>query len=745
VKTEPAAGKKRKRWNRLIPLLVVASMLGVVYFLIPLPSRPFLGEASIVVMDENGEMLRAFLNTQEQWCLPMDPEQPIPEKVRQAFLCSEDRYFYFHPGVNPIAILRALVQNIRHGKIKSGGSTITMQLARRLKQKKRSYWHKVVEILQSIKIEIRYSKESILRLYLDHAPFGGNIIGVETAAWKYFGKSSAFLTWSEAAMLAVLPNAPGLVTPVLNRDRLMAKRNRLLEKMLGQKRIGLGTFQMAMHEPLVKNVSFFPSMAQHLCQELKEAHQGGSSLIYSTIRKELQKIGEEIVKRHMQQLSVQGIDNCSLLVLETASGKVRVYIGSQDFFDGKRQGQVNGVLARRSVGSTLKPFLYALSLDEGLITPEAQLRDVPTLYGAFSPENASGQYSGLVSAKEALIQSLNVPAVRLLYTYGLYEFYVFLQNAGLKNLYLSPYDYGLPLIVGGVEASLWEIVAMFRGLANGGRFTPLRVLAGEDSPPLPAPSLISSGACFLTLAMLREVKRPEAESYWHLFQNQWPIAWKTGTSFGRRDGWAIGVTPQWIIAVWVGNFNGKGSGNLTGAGCAAPLLFDIFNSLPKNPRQAWFQCPQGSMMSVEICLQTGYSAGPACENTIFAMLPKNAKSLKRCPMGNGRFVLSAGNRAITKESPVWSIHPKSSNICAKTGNFLPSHFPTKRTVRALLALVLWPFYILRITAGYGFPANLMELCKKSRFGRPICKEGKGCFGISTIVSTERAWESTNWH
>jgi penicillin-binding protein 1C len=557
----------------------------------------------------------------------------VPEKFKEAVLCLEDSHFYHHPGVNPFSLLRALYQNISSGQTVSGASTITMQVARLMQPKKRTYLNKALEILQALKIELLYSKNEILRLYLNHAPYGQNIVGYQAASLRYFQKMPEQLTWAEAATLAVLPNAPGLISPHTNPQLLRAKRDSLLGKLLAKGNIDQDTYRLALQEEVPKASKPFPMLAPHLAQFLKTREAKKTAIIRTNIKKEIQQRVENLVREHSIYLNRLGIHNAAALVAETQTGKVRAYVGSQNFFDESSQGQVDGVRAPRSSGSLLKPFLYALSIDEGIILPQTLLNDTPTFYGAFSPSNADEKFSGMVTAKEALVRSLNVPGVRLLYTYGLYRFYSFLKSAGLTTLFRTADDYGLPLIIGGAETTVWDMAVLFRGLASGGQFRPLQILKiSENSDRRDAfPSLISPGACYLTLNMLRELERPGAEYYWQQYQNQYPLAWKTGTSYGQRDAWAVGVSPQWVIAVWTGNFNGEGNANLAGSSCAGPLLFDIFNSLPKDPQKIWFEKPFKDLTLQEICQDTGFLAGEHCERRITVEVPASMKTLKICP------------------------------------------------------------------------------------------------------------------
>jgi len=616
--------------KRKIYLIAIPVFLLIFYLLIPLPSPLFPTDYSTVILDQNGKILRVFLTQNEQWCLPPDKNRKIPEKLEKAVLASEDRYFYYHPGVNPIAVVRALYQNISSGRTVSGASTITMQVARLMAPKERSYGNKLLEILQAFKIELRYSKREILQSYLDHAPYGGNVVGYQAASLRYFQKMADALTWGEAAVLAVLPNAPGMISPDMNRQALQTKRDRLLNKLKEKDIITEETCRLSLLEPLPEGSIPFQSLAPHLGQYLKDHSPEKGGVIRTTILAEHQQSIEEMVRRHLNYLQYQGINNAAVLVAETASGKVRAYLGSQDFFDFATQGQVDGVRSPRSSGSLLKPFLYALCMDEGIVLPETLLKDVPSFYGSFSPSNADEKYSGIVTAKEALIRSLNVPAVRLLYTHGVEPFYLFLKSTDMSTLFRTADDYGLPLILGGAEVTPWDMAMLFRGLGNGGRFGELTI-NNEGEQGKDQTALISPMACYLTLNMLRELKRPGAEYYWEQYQNQWPLAWKTGTSYGQRDAWAVGVSPRWTIAVWVGNFDGKGNANLSGVRCAGPLLFEIFNYLPKDPQNPWFAKPGQDAVPVEICRETGFLAGSTCPNPILTEAPRYTKPLRLCP------------------------------------------------------------------------------------------------------------------
>ncbi|MBN1893668.1 penicillin-binding protein 1C [bacterium] len=631
-----------ERWRKkrfLIPCSVLASLI-LVFILIPVPDPVFTPDYSTAVLDKNGRILRVFLNKREQWHFAPDDTLAIPEKLKKAVLLQEDRTFNWHPGINPAAVIRAAIQNLRARKTVSGASTITMQVARLMKPKRRNAAGKLLEMMQALKMEVLFSKKKILKLYLDHAPYGGNIVGYRAASLRYFRKMPEQLTWAEAATLAVLPNAPGVISPERSPGMLKRKRDRLLKLLAERGAIQAGEYENATDEPVPAESVAFGFEAPHWSQMLYETE--GGAFVRSSLDADLQARAEQLLQDHGHHLKSRGIRNGAVLIAETGSGKIRVYVGSPSFFDYRSDGQVDGVLAPRSPGSLLKPFLYALSMDEGLILPETWIRDIPSFYGAYSPANASESYDGLVTAGDALIRSLNVPAVRLLNMYGIQPFYHFLKKANVPTLFRSADEYGLPLILGGAELRLWDMVSLFRGLGRMGLFDSLETL--EDGAPSASGGtrLISAGACYLVLKILGELKRPGSEYYWDLYRNQWPLSWKTGTSYGQKDAWAVGVSPEWTIGVWIGNFDGQGNVNLSGAGSAGPVLFDLFNSLPRNPAKAWFREPAGELENIELCMDSGFRAGPDCEARRISQAPKWMKPLRLCPFHHAFRISSDG-------------------------------------------------------------------------------------------------------
>jgi len=626
----------KKRIKKILKIFLYFFIgFSILILLIPLPSPLFNNDYSVVVLDKNNEILRAFLNKEDQWRFKEFKNFDIPYKLKQSIIYFEDRYFYKHIGFNPVSLVRAFFQNITKGRVVSGASTITMQVVRLSTKNKRNIFNKLIEILQAIKLEIKYSKDEILKFYVNNAPYGGNIIGYTAASLKYFNKLPEKLSWAQAATLAVLPNSPSLVSPNKFKNILKKKRNKLLKKLYKNNVINKQTYDFSIMEPIVnRNVNFF-KIAPHFSRFVKNKIKN-KFIIKTTIDSRLQKTTESLLEKYIEYLNSFGVNNGAVLVAEVNSGKIRAYVGSQKFF-GKKGSQVDGVQSPRSSGSILKPFLYALSIDKGLILPQTMLKDIPTYFGTFSPSNSNREYKGLVSAHDALRDSLNVPAVRLLNYTGLESFYGFLKNAGITTLFRTPTQYGLTLILGGAEVKLFDMVKLFRGLANRGYFMDLKFLKQNDTRSN-YNKLLSPEACYMVLNILKDLRRPGAEYYWQQYDNKRPIAWKTGTSYGQRDAWAIGVNPDWVVGIWIGNFNGESNEKIMGAAVAGPLLFKIFEVLPQLSENKWFLKRGLRFKTIELCKDTGYRASEFCTHKLRALIPYSSPIIKECPYHKRYFV-----------------------------------------------------------------------------------------------------------
>ena len=611
--------------------------------LITWPRHLFHDPTSTVAYDREMRLLGARISADQQWRFPESSE--VPEKFKKAIICYEDRYFPYHPGFNPVSMARALVLNFKHHRIISGGSTISMQVIRlERKNKGRTYFEKALEISLAFLMELTHSKKEILRLYASHAPFGGNVIGLEAASWRYFGVNASRLSWAEAAALAVLPNSPGLIYPGRNPRDLMAKRNRLLDKLWYQGIIDLGTCELAKSEPLPEKPFPLPRLAPHLLVRLsKEGFKGEK--VQTTLDAGLQERVNNILELHGIQLDANEIHNAAAIVLDVNTGNVLAYAGNLRRTGRTDHGNdVDVIISPRSTGSILKPFLYASMLSEALILPNTLIPDIPVQIGGFIPENYSLTYDGAVPAKRALSRSLNIPAVKMLQTYGYTPFYNLLKNIGMTTLGKPADHYGLAIILGGAEARLWDLAGMYASMArtlkhfspdhkgyNKADFHPPLLVGGTgpgnlsyDGPS----SWFDAASIWLTFEAMVEVARPDEEAQWQQFSSSHKIAWKTGTSFGNRDAWSVGVTPEYVVAVWVGNASGEGRPGLTGIGVAAPILFDIFKSLPAT---SWFRTPVEEMVKIPVCRYSGYRASSICEFKDSAWVQKNGVRTSACP------------------------------------------------------------------------------------------------------------------
>ena len=594
----------------------------------------FEGRYSVSVLDNNGKIIGVYLNKDEQWHLKSTDK--IPEKLKRAVMVFEDKNFYSHKGVDFSAVIRAVKDNIFE-KRRTGASTITMQAVKMAQPKERSYFNKYLEIVHAFKLEKYYKKDEILKMYLNNAPYGGNIVGYKTASYMYFRKSPKELTWGEAALLAVLPNSPGLMNVEKNREKLIEKRNFLLKKLYKENFIDERQYRISLKEPVPDKRYSFPVIAPHLARRLVNENKD-KKIIKSTIDSEIQKKTEKAVKDYSEFLKLSGINNTAVLIINNKNYEVTAYAGSQDFYDFENNGQVDGITAKRSPGSLLKPFLYAKVIDEGIAAPQSKIPDIPLYFSNFSPQNANKKYYGMVEMRDALIKSLNIPFVELLKDYGEDKFFYFLKDI-LNFEDKNPERYGLSLILGTKEFTMEEIGILYSGLANYGNFKNLKYT--EESTE-EGRQLFTKGASYLTLITMRELERPGMEKF---YREKNPVSWKTGTSHGRRDGWAAGVTPEWTVVVWTGNFTGEGNPNLTGVYTGGNLLFNILKFLPKTEKE--FVMPN-DLEKIKVDRETGYRLKydiPYKE--IF--YPKDAKPLKVSPYYKKIFVNKNGEETDSRD------------------------------------------------------------------------------------------------
>lgn len=615
---------KKLSITKKVILICIAFL--VIAYTFCLPRHLFHVPYSTVVADRNGELLGARIASDGQWRFP--PRATTPEKIKQCLTTFEDRYFYYHWGVNPVSIGRAIYQNLKSKRIISGGSTITMQTIRLARNESRTFGEKFIEILLATRLEFRASKEEILSMYVSHAPFGGNVVGLDAAAWRYFGHPAEDLSWAEAATLAVLPNAPSMIHLSKGRKALLDKRNRLLKTLYEKGTIDNSTYELAISEPLPDEPHPLPQVAPHLVSRFYQEQKG--KYLISTLDKDLQVQIENLAERWSNEFNRSDIRNLAILVIDISTNQVAAYCGNVHFGQKQTGNQVDVIQASRSTGSILKPFLYYAMLQEGSLLPNMLLPDIPININGFTPQNFSLQFEGAVPASEALARSLNIPAVTMLQRYGVPKFHNFLRQMGLKTLNRPSSHYGLSLILGGAEATLWDVTNAY---ANMGRSllklpqTCSTLLIATDKTTEES-VLFQSGAVWQTFNALTEVNRPE-EIDWKSIPSMHPVAWKTGTSYGFRDAWAVGVTPRYAVGVWVGNATGEGKPGLVGARTAGPVLFDIFNLLPASPR--WFERPTGVFVEAEICHRSGHLKSRFCEEVDTMLILPTGLKTEACP------------------------------------------------------------------------------------------------------------------
>ena len=594
--------------RRIIVLSVLAVLLAGWFFCLPrdlFKGTPY----ATVVTDRDGRLLGARIADDQQWRFP--PADTVPSRCATCIIEFEDRHFRHHPGVNPGSLARALVSNVKAGHVVSGGSTITMQVIRLSRGKQRNLWQKMVEAVLATRLELRYSKDKILALYAAHAPFGGNVVGLEAAAWRYFGRPADQLSWAESATLAVLPNAPASIHPGKGRDRLLEKRNRLLVRLGERGYLDAATLADALDEPLPAAPYPLPNYARHLVEGQPHGVRTRTSIDLP-----LQMQVEAMTERWSDELNLAGAADLAAVVMDVRSGEVLAYVGNASAGRSRPGSEVDIARSPRSTGSILKPFLYCAALQDGVILPRTLLPDTPVNLGGFTPENFDLQFHGAVPAAEALARSLNVPAVHLLRWYGAPRFLELLRDAGLSTLTRDASHYGLSLILGGGEGTLRDITAAYAGMVRS-----YRVLSA-DSP------FKDHLALWYTFEALKELNRPD-EIDWKLIRSVRKAAWKTGTSYGYRDAWAVGVTPDYAVGVWCGNADGHGVAGMTGAKSAGPVMFDLLNLLPASAE--WFAEPLEDGVYLDVCRESGMLKSQDCPDWDTVLLPARAGESAVCP------------------------------------------------------------------------------------------------------------------
>jgi penicillin-binding protein 1C len=615
----------RKIFERILSVVLISGIFIILLFVFlnfiyPLPDKI---EYTVCVRDDHGQVIHVFLTKDQQWRMNMEISEISP-LLKQTILFKEDKYFYFHPGINPIALFKSLLGNILHGRIRSGASTITMQVARALEPKKRTYFNKIREIFRAEQLELKYSKEEILKLYLNLIPYGGNIEGVKAAALFYFKKNPDHLSLAEITTLAIIPNRPSQLVIGKNNDKIIEARNFWLKKFERQKLFTAAEILDALGEPLTARRQAAPALVPQLSLALKKT---GAVDIMTHLDMNKQGKLEKLVADYIQASRLKNIQNAAVIVVNNQTHQVVSYLGSADFHDLRDGGQVNGASAIRQPGSTLKPLLYGICMDEGLLTPKQIINDVAVNYQGYAPENFDRKFNGHVTMEYALEHSLNIPAVRSLRLLGKDKMIQTLSTCGFSSIQKDQNKLGLSMILGGCGASLEQLTGLFSIFANQGQYFAPSYQTGLPSPS-PRP-VLSAASTYMINEILSKVNRPDFPLQWQSTVHLPKIAWKTGTSYGRRDAWSIGYNAHYTVGVWCGNFSARSVPELSGANTATPLLFKIFNTIDYDGDEQWFTQP-ATLDQRMVCTESGLLPGPYCEHRITGYFIPGVSSSQTC-------------------------------------------------------------------------------------------------------------------
>jgi penicillin-binding protein 1C len=608
--------KKVLYWCAVATLAIVVSGV-ILNKVFPLPDNI---EYSTVVTDNRGDIIHVYLTADDKWRIRsgLDDISPL---LKKTIIYKEDRHFYVHFGINPFSIVRAVVNNTLQGKRTSGASTITMQVARALQPKRRTYANKMIEIFRALQIEWKYSKDEILNMYCNLLPYGGNIEGMKAASLLYFGKEPDHLSLAEITALSIIPNRPSTLVIGKNNAAIEAERNKWLKRFEEDGFFTANEIADAVREPLTATRKRFPTLAPHLAARLKR-----EGTVRTKLNMKIQSTTEKIVADYCRPLERLNIRNAAVVIIDNTTHEVVAYLGSDDFYDSAHSGQVNGATALRQPGSTLKPLLYAMLIDNGTITPKSIVADVPINYEGYAPENYDKQFNGNVSVEYALEHSLNIPAVRGLSILGVQNFVDALSLAGFRQIQKDRKKLGLSMVLGGCGATLEELTALFSVFANEGMYYPPSYVDAQTKKPF---RLISKEASFMINETLSKVARPDFPINWQSTERMPKIAWKTGTSYGRRDAWSIGYNKKYTVGVWTGNFSGLGIPELTGSSIATPLLFKIFNAIDYDSGEGWYTMPDGCGQRI-VCAETGLPPEEHCTQLVSDYFVPLVSSSRKC-------------------------------------------------------------------------------------------------------------------
>ena len=616
--------------SALLTLLILFSL----NYIFPVTDKIDKIEYSTIITGNKGEVIHAFLTADEKWRMKTSLEEISP-LLKKTIIEKEDRFFYYHAGVNPLAMIRALFNNVLKMKRTSGASTITMQVARALERRPRSYTNKLIEIFRGWQLELNYNKNEILRLYCNLLPYGGNIEGVKSASFLYFQKDPDHLSLAEITALSIIPNRPSSLVPGKNNDLIIRERNKWLKIFAAKKVFTAKQIVDALAEPFNVSRGSVPLFAPHLSRLLKQSKE---PVVHSSLDMNMQFKTEKIVKDYSRTLSLKNIRNAAIVIIDNSTHQVITYVGSANFNDTIDGGQVDGAIAVRQPGSTLKPLLYGMCIDAGLITPKSIIPDVNINYGGYAPENYDKKFSGNVSMEYALEHSLNIPAVKCLRQLGTDKFIHALASCNFQQIRKDEKKLGLSMILGGCGANLLELTALYSAISNGGEYS--KPVFTTDAKSVHPFSVLSDAAAFMINETLSKVNRPDFPVSWQSTERMPKIAWKTGTSYGRRDAWSIGYNKKYTVGVWTGNFSGQDIRELSGAEVATPLLFRIFNTIDYDSDEEWFTKPPECDIRV-VCAETGLPPADYCTNRVTDFFIPMVSSSEIC--NNMREVMISAN------------------------------------------------------------------------------------------------------
>lgn len=620
--------KLRLKRGRFVAVLIASVFIALFLLfllfdrLFPFPVSSISWSKSVYAADST--LLHAFLSDDDKWRLPVRLDEITPD-LEKAFIFKEDRLFYYHPGINPASVARAAFNNLVKGKRTSGASTITMQVARLLDPAPRTHLVKIREMFRALQLEWHFSKREILQLYFNLLPYGGNIEGVKAASYIWFGEDPAELSLAQIALLTVIPNDPNALKPGRNPELLRQKRDYWLKQMEKKRLFPKTMTEDALSEPIDASRYDIPRRAPHLSYRLKQT--GTGTELFTTLDPAIQHSIEVQATNYVRRLRSLQVGNLAILVVDNRSMEVLGYLGSAGFDEDQWQGQVDGVRALRSPGSALKPALYALAFDEGLITPKMMVTDVPQNFGGYRPENYDETWRGKVTVEQALALSLNLPAVDLLDKVGVDYFANKLAFSGFKWIGAHRKKLGLSLVLGGCGTTLEELTGLYSAFANHGVYQPLRFF--KSSSHNSSDTLCSPGAAYMVTNIVTQLRRPDLPNQYKDAANLPEIAWKTGTSYGRRDGWAIGYNTDYTIGIWTGNFPGNGVPELNGSEFAVPLLFSIFNAIQPKQQSDWFS-PTPDLDYRLVCSESGMPPDTFCHHQVMDYFIPGISPSMRC-------------------------------------------------------------------------------------------------------------------